>query len=67
MRRAGILGRCLWVTRSNHHVTVIPITPPALTTVCNITGHMALGKLIKLSSHNRTGTGLARPAGPRSC
>ncbi len=65
MRRAIILGRCLWVTRCNHHVTVIPITPLTLTTVRNITGHMVLDRVIKLSSHNSTLTGLALPPGPR--
>ena len=62
LRHTGILGGCSWVTRCNHHVTVIPITPLTLTTVRNITGHMVLGRVVKLGSDASTRAGLA-PAG----
>ena len=65
MRQIGILGGRLWVSRSNHHVTVILITPLTLTTVGNITGRMVLGRVIKLSGHASIRAGLALPASRR--
>ena len=65
MRHTGILGGRLWVTRCNRHVTVILITPLTLTTVRNITGHMVLGRVVKLSGDASTRAGLAVPAGRR--
>jgi len=69
LRHAGILARCLWVTRCNHHVTVIPITSPTLTTVRNITGHMVPGRVVKSKvvklSRDSTLAGLGVLAGPR--
>jgi len=64
LRHTGILSGRLWVTRCNRHVTVIP-TPLALTTVRNITGHMVLGRVVKLSGDASTRAGLAVPAGRR--
>ncbi len=59
------------MTRCNHHVTVIPITPPTLTTVRNISGHMALGGLVKLGRDDSAQAGLALstepPAHSRRC
>ncbi len=46
-------------------MTVIPIMTRPLTTVPNITGHMILTSLIKLSSHNSTHAGVTVPAGRR--
>jgi hypothetical protein len=39
--RGDALGGSLWVTRCNHHVTVIPIKLPNLTPIRNITGYTA--------------------------
>jgi len=64
LRHADILGRCLWVTRCNHHVTVIPITPLPLTTVRNISGHMAVGRVVKPGREDRAHAGLALSAEP---
>ncbi len=63
MRHTGVLGGRPWVTRCNHHVTVIPNTPLTLTTVRNITGHMVLGRVAKLSRDASVSAGLAAPAG----
>jgi len=41
-----------------HHVTVIPALPLIRTTIGNITSHSVLGRVIKLSIHNSTRTGL---------
>ena len=69
MRHASILARCLWVTRCNHHVTVIPITSLTLTTVRNITGHMVPGRVVKRKvvklSRDSTLAGLGVLAGRR--
>ncbi len=64
-RHAGILGGCLWVTRCSHHVIVIPITPLPLTTALDITGHIGVGRVAKLSSGDRARAGLALSAGGR--
>ena len=65
MRHIGIPGGRVWVTRCNHHVTVIPNTLLPLTTVRNITGHMVLGRVVKLSADASTRAGLAAPVGRR--
>jgi hypothetical protein len=44
-------------------VTVIPNTPLTLTTVRNITGHMVVGMVVKLSGDAGTCAGLTAPAG----
>ncbi|MGB6578399.1 MAG: hypothetical protein WBF34_10805 [Streptosporangiaceae bacterium] len=44
-------------------MTVIPITLLTVTTVRNITGHMVLGRVVKLSGDVSTRAGLAAPAG----
>jgi len=69
LRHADILGGCLWVTRCNHHVTVIPITPLLLTTVRNISGHMALGRVVKRDDSAQAGLALSAepPAHSRRC
>jgi hypothetical protein len=42
-----------------HHVTVIPALPLIRTTIGNITGHLALARVVKLSSNSSTRTGLS--------
>jgi hypothetical protein len=53
-----VTGRC-------HHVTVIPAFTLIRTTIGNITSHMALARVLKLSSRNGTRTGLIFSAGRR--
>jgi len=65
LRHTGILGGRLRGIRCNRHVTVIPITPLAFTTVRNITGRMVLGRVVNLSGDASTRAGLAVPAGRR--
>ena len=55
MRHTGILGGPLWVTRCDHHVTVIPITPLTLTTIGNITGRMAIGGAVNITGRMAIG------------
>jgi hypothetical protein len=51
--RGDVLGGSLWVTRCNHHVTVIPNKLPNLTPIRNITGHTA-SSVHKTKAANRT-------------
>jgi hypothetical protein len=51
------------VTWCYHHVTVIPALLLILTTIGNIIGHLALARVVNLSSHNRIRTGLILLAG----
>ena len=38
------------MTRCDHHVTVIPITPLNLTTIGNITGRMVVGRVVNITA-----------------
>jgi len=55
------------VTRSGHHVTVIPVWLLILTTIGNIPRHKILTRVMKVSSRDgsRTGFGLRPGRGRR--
>jgi hypothetical protein len=53
------------VTLSHHHVTVNPPTLPPLTTTCDVTGHVGLGRVAELGRGDRAQAGLALSADGR--